>query len=338
MDTIDKIKRYLKVKKSVTGKGLSELLGISRQAVNRHIKVLVQKGAVVKEGTTRGTVYKIGGKGKTVQKFRKSYVLKGADEDRVFREVELFLNLRSNLKKNVFDIVRYVFTEILNNAVEHSMSGKCDVEISSNGYLCKFTIRDYGIGVFYSVHTKFKLPDENTAVGELIKGKTTTMKEKHTGEGVFFSSKAGDIVLFRSHKINLAFDNVKKDMFVEEKKFIKGTEVSFAISRNSKRNLGGIFKEYAPEEFDYRFEKTRVCVKLFQKDYISRSEAKRLLSGLDKFKEIVLDFKDVKSLGQGFADEIFRVFQKQHPHIVIKVENLNSLISTVIRHVVDNKT
>src|SRR3989304_4931840 len=108
MGTIDKIKRYLKAKKSVTGKGLSELLGISRQAVNRHIKVLVQKGDVIKEGTTRWTVYKIGGKGKTAQKFRKSYVLKGADEDRVFREVELFLNLRSNLRKNVFDIVRYV--------------------------------------------------------------------------------------------------------------------------------------------------------------------------------------------------------------------------------------
>ncbi|MFH0797281.1 MAG: DUF4325 domain-containing protein [Candidatus Omnitrophota bacterium] len=336
METIDKILRYLKVRNTVSGGELSELLGISRQAINKHLKSLIQRGVVAKEGNTKGTIYRIAGKIKPQRKFRKICVLKDLEEDRVFKEVELFLNLGGNLRENVLDIVNYVFTEILNNAIEHSKSEKCGVEVCLSEYQCRFTIRDYGIGIFHSIYTKFNLPDENSAMGELIKGKITTMREKHTGEGVFFSSKSGDSVLFRSHKINLGFDNMKQDVFVEEKKFINGTEVTFNISRSSRRRLAEIFKQYAPEEFDYGFEKTRVFVKLFQKDYVSRSEAKRLLAGLDRFKEIVLDFKDVKSIGQGFADETFRVFRRQHPDIVIKTENLSPLISPVIKHAVDN--
>ena len=59
---------------------------------------------------------------------------------------------------------------------------------------------------------------------------------------------------------------------------------------------------------------------------ISRSEARRLLLGLEKFKEIILDFKDVKKIGQGFADEIFRVFHNRHPNIVINTVNVSPTI------------
>ena len=62
-----------------------------------------------------------------------------------------------------------------------------------------------------------------------------------------------------------------------------------------------------------------------------------MLAGLDKFKEIILDFQGVKSIGQGFADEILRVFQKEHPDIIIKIENLNPALKSIINHVVDNK-
>ena len=179
------------------------------------------------------------------------------------------------------------------------------------------------------------MTDENSAIGELIKGKTTTMSEKHTGEGVFFSSKSGDKVIFRSHQINLIFDNINHDIFVEKKRFIQGTEVTFEIGRASKRELDKIFRNYAPADFDYKFKKTLVYVKLFQKEYISRSEARRLLTGLDKFKEIILDFKGVASLGQGFADEVFRVFKNQHPEIIIKSENINPILNSIIKHVVD---
>ncbi|HET6267864.1 MAG TPA: STAS-like domain-containing protein, partial [Acidobacteriota bacterium] len=167
---------------------------------------------------------------------------------------------------------------------------------------------------------------------------TTTQQEKHSGEGVFFTSKSGDIVSIRSHSMFLNFDNLKNDLFVEKKRSIKGTEVHFQISKHTRRKLAAVFGPYAPEEFEFRFEKTRVHVRLYGENYVSRSEARRLLHGLDKFREIVLNFKNVKTMGQGFADEVFRVFLTNHPAVRIFVENLAPLLKPLILHSVDNYT
>ena len=112
-----------------------------------------------------------------------------------------------------------------------------------------------------------------------------------------------------------------------------GTEVHFAVHRGTRRRLDQVFGEYAPEEYDYQFQKTRVLVKLLRPDCVSRSEAKRLLANLEKFSEVVLDFRGVTSVGQGFADEVFRVFARRHPAIAIATENTNPVIDAMIRHV-----
>jgi biotin operon repressor len=335
----EKILKYLSKHQIVLGQQLSNYLGVSRQAVNKHLKGLIQDGEVEKEGSTRGTTYKLRGKKgkqKSAREFEKTYNLKNLEEDLVFREMKIFFNLERELNSNALEIVWYSFAEILNNAIEHSLSAKCSVKGGFNSYDFYFEIRDFGIGVFYSIFNKFALTDENAAVGELIKGKTTTMAERHTGEGIFFTSKAADRLSLRSHKTDLSFDNLKNDVFIEEKRYLKGTDIFFSISKRSKRKLDKVFQDYAPEEYDYRFDRTRVQVKLFQKQYISRSEARRLVHGLDKFAEIILDFNGVKTIGQGFADEVFRVFKQQHPDIIIKTDNVSPALEPMIKHVVDN--
>jgi len=340
MNSKDKLFKYIVKNQDATGRQLSEYLGISRQAVNKHLKELIQNDRIIKEGITRGAVYRIPSAKRKVRlkkRIEKSYVLSVIEEDKVYHELAPLLNLRYKLSGNALKIVNYAFTEMLNNAIDHSESEKCTIEWVLDPYRIHFCIRDFGIGLFYSIFSKLNLDDENAAIGELLKGKTTTMEEKHTGEGIFFTSKAADVIFFRSHRIKLCFDNRKKDVFVEEMKFIRGTEVSFSISKRSKRRLDKIFSQFSPDEFVYRFDRTKVLVKLHHQDYISRSVAKRLLYGLDKFKEIILDFKGVKSIGRGFADEIFRIFKNAHPDKVIKIENLNPSLKPVIDHVVDNK-
>ena len=54
---------------------------------------------------------------------------------------------------------------------------------------------------------------------------------------------------------------------------------------------------------------------------------------LDEFREIVFDFRDIDFMGQGFADEVFRVFQNQHPDITMTVINANESVLGMIRHV-----
>ena len=78
-------------------------------------------------------------------------------------------------------------------------------------------------------------------------------------------------------------------------------------------------------------------IKLLLSECVSRSEAKRLLHGVDKFRIVVFDFSGVKKVGQGFADEVFWVFMKNQPEISMEIINLKPSLRPIIEHVVDNK-
>jgi len=64
---------------------------------------------------------------------------------------------------------------------------------------------------------------------------------------------------------------------------------------------------------------------------VSRSQAKRILAGIDRFKVVSLDFTGVEWIGQAFADEIFRVYQNAHPDIEILVESANTDVRAMIQ-------
>ena len=81
------------------------------------------------------------------------------------------------------------------------------------------------------------------------------------------------------------------------------------------------------------FNKTVVPVALAKagpNELVSRSQAKRLLARVDQFKIVVFDFKDVESIGQAFADEIFRVFAKRHPDIEMPVVHATKQVRDMI--------
>ena len=263
----------------------------------------------------------------------RSLATKGCDEDRVWDEIEVRLRLNRKLNPNGLSILRYAFTEMLNNAIDHSQSDRCTIRIVVGPTFVSFEIRDHGIGVFHSIASKLHLPDEETALIELIKGKTTTMPQAHSGEGIFFTSRAGDTFSLRSHRIQIEWNRAKEDVFVSQPRFMRGTLVQFSVQRSARQTLEDVFSEFAPQEYDFQFQKTKVLVKLLQPDYVSRSEARRLVANLEKFREIVFDFRDVRSVGQGFADEVFRVFANRNPSIALRPENANLAVMAMIRHV-----
>jgi len=337
MGTKEETLRLIKERGPISGPELAQALSMSRQGVHKQLKRLREEGRIAKDGVTRGATYRLAGGTPESAQRRKRYRLQGLEEDGVFEEFEVLLNLRKSLSPEVRKIARYAFTEMLNNAIEHSGAEFCDVRFRVGPLNLRFEVRDYGIGVFQSIREKWALEDEPQALRELLKGKATTMPERHTGEGIFFTSKVGDRVAFRSHRIGLVFDRKMGETAVRTTRHIAGTEVTFEISRRSRRKLAQVFDEYAPEEYDFSFQKTRIQVKLYGKDYASRSEARRLLSRVREFREVVLDFRDVGSIGQGFADEVFRVFRTQHPEIVIRVANLSPELRAMVEHVAHNE-
>jgi biotin operon repressor len=334
----EKILSLLRSSDGLNGVELSRKLGVTRQAVNPHLQRLIRDGVAWMEGRTRGAFYHAGRptSKSAPARFTRRVRLSGLEEDQIFQDAAIALNLEQRLSREAYDIVHYAFTEMLNNAIDHSRSTYAQVVMTVDSYTCAFRLRDMGVGVFHSIAAKFKLKDESQAVAELLKGKTTTMRSKHTGEGIFFTSRACDHFALRSHRTELIIDNERPDVGVGRSRPLKGTEVRLDIRRNTRRHLRTVFADYAPEEFDFQFNRTRVLVRLFRDVYVSRSEAKRLLTGLDRFREVILDFQGVRSLGQAFADEIFRIFRAAHPDIAIRVENLDPVIQPILRHVLDN--
>lgn len=333
MATKDKILEFLKRHETATSSEMCDLLGISRQALNVHLRSLINAGTVLKAGSTRSSHYFLPDKTLETYHYKRTFTLSGLDESRVYQQLAIILNLKQSLSENQESIVNYVFTEILNNAIDHSRALKCHVRVSLDAAQLKFEILDNGIGVFESIASKLTLEDEHAAMIELIKGKTTTMPEAHSGEGIFFSSKAADKFTLQSHAIEIEWDRVLDDVFVSKPRFQKGTRVSFLLRRDSRTKLENVFSEFAPEEYDFQFQKTKIMIKLLKTDYISRSEAKRLLMNLGKFREVELDFKSVKQLGQGFTDEVFRIFVDKNPQLIISTSNTNPAIQAMINHV-----
>jgi len=99
--------------------------------------------------------------------------------------------------------------------------------------------------------------------------------------------------------------------------------------------LINIFQAYQDDE-SLEFNKTDILVSLaplYGSRLISRSQAKRVTQHLEQFTSITLDFKHVESVGQGFVDELFRVYQNTRPTFLIKYSNANEDVEYMIKRV-----
>lgn len=338
MDIKEMILKQLKKKKEISTSEIVEKTGFSRVYIHKFIKQLVDEGKIVSVGKTHKSKYVIADPKMILSSRKKqllfSSVIKSNQtaEHEVFDKIKKETGILINLKEDVLKITDYAFTEILNNALEHSGSDTIEVKMQRNAVEIRFDIIDHGVGIYNNIMKKFNLADETEAIGELIKGKLTTAWEGHSGEGIFFTSKAVDNMIIQSSNKKLIFNNIIEDIFIRNVKTYKGTKVTCFINLKSQKNLTEIFKRYTDEDYD--FSKTEITVKLYKMgtDYISRSQAKRILTGLDKFKTIILDFKDVETVGQGFTDEIFRVWKRNHPDIEINTVNQNENVKFMINH------
>ncbi|HEX7593584.1 MAG TPA: DUF4325 domain-containing protein [Anaerolineae bacterium] len=304
---------------------------ISRQAVHRHIRQLINDGLITVQGATRDRKYEL----KPLVDFQQVLPL-NADlrEDKVWRE-----HLRPRLEgvpPNVLSICQYGFTEMVNNAIDHSQGTLLSISLKHTPAIIELGITDNGVGIFNKIQKALNLDDPLHAILELSKGKLTTDPGHHTGEGIFFTSRMFDD--FRILSGNLFFNYVETagDWLLEDQKeLLRGTLITLKISPHSTRTTQQVFNRYASGE-DYGFTKTHVPVSLARygdENLISRSQAKRLLTRFERFKEIILDFKGVDTIGQAFADEIFRVFQNQNPKIHLTPINTHDQIEKMISRV-----
>jgi anti-sigma regulatory factor (Ser/Thr protein kinase) len=304
----------------------SERFDISLPAVYKHIdrlltekKIARKAGQYVLQSEQNKYTYKID---------------KTLSEDAVWEKdiKKHFSGVPDNIKR----IWTYGFLEMFNNAIEHSKGKNIILEINQNKVFSGMFIFDDGIGIFKNIKNKLKLSDEKDAVFELAKGKRTTDKTRHSGQGIFFTSKAFDDFIIISKGITYAV-NRQKDNNINTGRTKFSTLVYLYLENNSKKVLKEVFDRFSTE-IPGDFDKTIVPINLASgDDLVSRSQARRILSGLELFKEVILDFKDIKSIGQAFADEIFRVFPNINPDTEIIAKNANDEVQYMINRAIFTK-
>lgn len=158
----------------------SKEFGITRQAVNNHIKRLSAQGSLKAKGNTRNREYSLASQEDVIEIFS----LNGLEEDQVWRNY--VMKYLGKIPNNTLDIWHYGFTEMLNNAIDHCQGETVSVSIKKNTLSTRIIIIDDGYGIFRRIQKILDLEDERHAVLELSKGKLTTDPENHTGEGIFF--------------------------------------------------------------------------------------------------------------------------------------------------------
>ena len=342
--TKEKIIEIVNRENKVRTTEIAGAFSVSRQYAHSLISELVKSHSLIKVGSRRKVFYVTPEYAKEHQDIFPSHINKvllnkKLEEHVVLDDIEKQFAPLNNLPENVRSIFNFAFSEMLNNAIEHSQSEKIEIKISVEQKQFLFQIIDHGIGVFKNIQQSRGLPSELEAIRDLLKGKTTTQPRSHSGEGIFFTSKVSDVFKLESYGHELIVDNTIPDVFIltpKGKKF-QGTKVTFTVLKETKRHLNDVFKKYAniDEKSDYGFDRTEIKVKLYTMGgvFISRSQARRILSGLDKFRSIVLDFDKVPTVGQAFADEIFRVFQNKHPDIEIIPINMKETVEFMIKRV-----
>jgi len=306
--------------------------GLTRVAVSRRIQKLANSGYLERHGTGTRQTYSLGAHRFWLAMQEREAIARRGGEMAVW-EMHL-APLLADLRPNVRGLANTAFTEMLNNALDHSEAQRVLMGLHLQGAQLQMVVADDGIGIFDKVAKAADLFDTRLAILELAKGKYTTAAAGHSGMGIFVSSRMMDG--FAIESCGLRFDPHETraplprfdwlDLAGLFKPGQARTVVRMALALNSPRNSNDVYFKYfeasdvGDAEPGEAFHTTEIPVRLAQlsSELVSRSQAKWVMHRATQFKTIILDFEGVVHVGQAFVDEVFRVFGTAHPHIRLR--------------------
>jgi len=222
--------------------------------------------------------------------------------------------------------------------MEHSLASGVHIWVDRDPVNTAVIISDNGVGIFHKLQEHFGFPTAEEAICELFKGKLTTDSANHSGEGIFFSSRMMDDFIILSDGKVFCIDKYEESVLADLEEFsVPGTSVYMSLSNSSNKETSEIFDRYA--DSNSGFTKTSIPLKnIYDSSPVSRSQAKRLCNRMDRFEEVTLDFDGLEWMGQGFAHQLFVVFQREHPEIRLLPVNMSPPVEKMYRHVLAGDT
>jgi biotin operon repressor len=322
------IDRLFASREAVTSGEVAAAAGVSRQAAHYHLKAMEKQGQLVHEGAGRGGRYR------RRAQLTTQYGIEGLEEHVVWADDYYLLK---KLDLPVFDnpkvkpILDFAFTEMVNNAIDHSGGTTVTTRWFTDPDRIAFEVEDDGIGAFRRMRESRGLEGEFDSIGEIAKGRQTTAPEAHSGLGIYFSSKMATKFILSSGQLTWTVDNERGDDaigWLDQER--RGTLVRCEVDTATNVNLTDVFNASSDPE-TLGFTKSNLRVSLFgEGDFVSRSEAKRMGAHLEDFDLVEVDFTGMQQVGQGFVDELFRVWQRAHPNTRLVPVNANPAIVAMI--------
>ncbi len=309
---------------------VSETFKINQNTIHRYINELVENGTIrrIKRGVYE-LVYTTDSY--TITK-NSPYFFSDTHPYENFLKKHL-----SDFPKNVRENWSYAMSEIINNVIDHSESTVMNVTMFQDYLKTTVVIDDNGVGIFKKIKEHFNFETLDDAICELFKGKLTTDTSRHSGEGIFFSSRLMDTFEIYSDNKHFAINRLDAwelhdwDSAIEK----KGTTVIMSLSNRSKKQLYEIFNTFS--SINGGFSKTTIPLRcVFESPPVSRSQAKRVCTRLNEYKETNIDFTGIEWVGQAFMHEIFCVFSNAHKDIKIIPVGMSKNCENMYLHVINS--
>jgi anti-sigma regulatory factor (Ser/Thr protein kinase) len=306
---------------------LAAQFGVSRSTMGKWLRALVDEGWITRQGSRSHPVYKPS----VLRQVNRGYVLAGLDGQTPW---ERDFAPCFDLAPNVARLAHHAFTELLNNAVDHSGGTRVSISMRQNPTHLHLLIKDDGCGVFDRIQDAFHIASPQLALLELSKGKLTTQPEFHTGRGLFFTSRLFDVFDLYANQLTYQHNHWQRKEWLKANPLgTSGTAIFMSLALNTTRTLEDVFGAYARGPDDLSFSRTAVAMRLAHaagEALESRAQAKRIANRLDAFDAVDLDFEGVDAIGQGFADELFRVFAREHPTVRLQPRNMNARVAAMV--------
>jgi anti-sigma regulatory factor (Ser/Thr protein kinase) len=263
----------------------------------------------------------------------KRYALAGLQEDLPWRQhFAPFFELRAEVQR----MAQHAFTELLNNAIDHSGGSAVTVSMRQTPLQLQLLVSDDGCGLFERIGQSFDIQDPHLALLELSKGKLTSSPDQHCGHGLFFTSQLADV--FDIHANDAGFQRRAWDRLPwhEARPASRsGTSIYMALALDTTRTLDEVLRAHSVGDNAYAFDRTVVPLHVIgnQRVLASRADAKRAVSRLTQFRRAELDFAGITDVGHGFVDEMFRVFRREHPGVELVPVGMSAKVAAMVHSV-----
>jgi anti-sigma regulatory factor (Ser/Thr protein kinase) len=308
---------------------LQRRLAVGRASARRTLARLVDAQWLVRDGTPRRPHHRPG----ALRQVVRTYPLHGIDEDTCWRaDFGPFFAFGAPVRR----IVHHVFTELVNNAIDHSGGTRVTVSLRQTPTQAQLLVSDDGCGLFDRLSGAFGLADPAAAMLELAKGRLTSDTARHSGRGLYFSARLADVFDLHANAVAFQRRGWEGGRWQSGRGLNRtGTAVYAAVALDTPRTIEAVLAAHGGDAKAARFDRTSVPLQLIADAgaLASRAQARRVAARLAEFRRVELDFAGITHLGHGFADELFRVQAAPAPGVEVVQVNMCAAVAAMVEGV-----